>query len=326
MRLTIAALGLLAATPAFATADPARYMPAELVAETLAPKPGSTILVGFRMAPKPGWHGYWSNPGDSGIAPSVEWSAAKGLSFGRLLHPPPTLISADGISSYVHEGAHVLLARMRIGRGGVPGTPLPIEAKLSWAACTATQCVPLHATFSLDLVAGDGTPSADSAALERAERALPKSASAGTFMVEGKTVRLELPASAKLSLRTTRFFPDDNDSFRTAAARVSDDGRAIVAPFGTEPSNTMSGVLTDGRTSYRLAFHRTEPIAQTQSLAPTPRRVEASSDASPSTPSPRLPETQAAPPVENHARWLALAIVLIGVVASGLALRRRKPR
>ncbi len=59
MRLTFAAAALLlaVAAPAHAAADPARYMPAELIAQSVTPIPGSRILVGFRMVPKPGWHG-----------------------------------------------------------------------------------------------------------------------------------------------------------------------------------------------------------------------------------------------------------------------------
>lgn len=326
MRLTIAALALLAAAPAFAAADPARYMPAELIAESQTPKPGNTILVGFRMTPRPGWHGYWSNPGDSGIAPSVDWSAPQGISFGPLLHPAPSLISADGISSFVHEGPHTLLARMTIGRSVAPGTPMPIEAKLSWAACTATQCVPLHATFTLDLAAGDGTRSANAAALETAEHALPKTVAAGEFTVDGKTIQLTLPARLRLSSRTTRFFPDDNDSFETAAARIANGGRGIVAPFRAAPAKTMTGVVTDVHSAYRLAFKRVEPSAQTQFEAPTPPTAEGSPGASVSAPATELPELQEKPPVENDWRLLAFAIVLAGAVASGFALRRRKRR
>ena len=110
-RLVPFIVALLAAAVASAAADPTRYMPAELIAGTLDPAPGRTILVGIRMTPRPGWHGYWSNPGDSGIATTVRWSAPGGESFGPLLHPAPSLLSAGGVDSYVHEGEHILLSR-----------------------------------------------------------------------------------------------------------------------------------------------------------------------------------------------------------------------
>jgi DsbC/DsbD-like thiol-disulfide interchange protein len=327
MRLTFAAaaLSLALAAPAHAAADPARYMPAELIAESAAPEPGSTILVGFRMTPKPGWHGYWSNPGDSGIAPTVAWTAPEGVQFGPLLHPAPTLISADGISSYVHEGRHILLARMRLPASVGSGAAIPIEAKLNWAACTASQCVPLHATFTLDLVAGDGAKSPDAGALENAERALPKQAGSGEYAVEGNVVRLTLPKSMKVDPRAARFFPDENDAFQTGAARFSD-GHMISAPFRVAPNNSITGVVTDGRSAYRIAFKPMSPAVASEAKTPARALAESPPDAS-TLPIPTPPaKQQPAPTTANDWRWLALTIVLVGLIASGLALSRRKPR
>lgn len=330
MRLTLAAgaLLLLAASPACAAADPARYMPAELITETLRPKPGSTILVGFRMTPKPGWHGYWSNPGDSGIAPSVAWTRPAGVRFGPLLHPAPTLISADGISSFVHEGPHVLLARMTIGRSIAAGTPIPVTAKLSWAACTASQCVPLHGSFTLDLVAGDGDETPDAAVLKGAEAKLPVKAAPGAFTRDGDAVRLRLPSPLKLDPASTRFFPEDNDAFATAAGRPSlDRGAIVLAGPARTPRDSISGVVTDGRRSYEIAFNLSEPDARPRvtppSSAPAQERPAAVPPRAAPVPS---PQPRANPSVEDDWRWLALAIVFVGAIASGFALRRRKRR
>lgn len=143
LKLLVALLvSFLAATVPAVAADPARYMTVGLITESNVPRPGSTILIGIQFAPRPGWHGYWSNPGDSGIAPQVHWSAPKGVAFGPLMHPAPVLLTADGVSSYVHEGEHTLLSRVAIPSAFAPGTVITIVADLSWAACTATQCVP----------------------------------------------------------------------------------------------------------------------------------------------------------------------------------------
>ena len=231
MRLSFAAAGafaMVAGGPVFAAADPVRFMPAELIAGTPAPKAGTAILIGFRMSPRPGWHGYWSNPGDSGIAPTVTWKAPKGVSFGPLRHPAPTLLSADGINSYVHEGPHVLLSRMTVDRSVPSGTPIPIEAKLSWAACTATQCVPLHETMKLRLVSGNGEAGPDEAALSDAAARLPRAAPAGRLVTDDGKRSLALPTSIQLNPATTRFFPDDNDAFVTVTGQARLRSGALV--------------------------------------------------------------------------------------------------
>ena len=325
MRLAFAlgVFALSASVPASAAADPERYMPVRLIAESQVPKPGSTIVIGFQMTPKSGWHGYWSNPGDSGIAPSVTWSAPAGVSFGPLQHPAPTLLTADGISSYVHEGEHILLSRMTVPRTLAAGTPIPIAADLSWAACTATQCVPLHAKLTLELRAGDGSASENRAALHAAAERLPRSAPDGAFMESGKSLRLVLPQSLALQPARARFFAEQPGAFDTAAARsqVVDGSLVLTAPAGAAVPDTLAGVVTDGRRAYRLALLRTAdvpPKDASQNVA-----VEPSAETMPK------PEVQHEPRAQvpaGHADldsgprgWTALLVMAALIGAAGLA-------
>jgi DsbC/DsbD-like thiol-disulfide interchange protein len=331
-RILLPVLVLAAASGAAARTDPARYMDAKLLAETAAPKPGGTTLVGFRFTPKPGWHGYWSNPGDSGIAPTVRWTAPEGVSFGPLLHPAPTLISAGGIDSFVHEGPHVLLSRMTVGRSVAPGTPIAVKADLSWAACTATQCVPLRATFTLDLVAGDGANGRDASLLRAAAGRLPGVATGATFAVEGGRLRLQLPESLHLNARKTRFFPDEGGYFDSSAAQSSQDEGAILisAPFEREVPGSPSGVVSDGRRSYRVKFvpgpvsagvekpEAAEPSVQTTANSPSPG---ASKIAAPLHPNSGKPRGQA--PDQRNWLWL-LAAAVAATGAAGWYWRRKR--
>jgi DsbC/DsbD-like thiol-disulfide interchange protein len=270
-RLALFVLVLLAPAIASAAADPARYMPAELIAETLEPAPGSTVLVGIRMTPRAGWHGYWSNPGDSGIATTVRWSAPGGVSFGPLLHPAPSLLSEEGIDSYVHEGDHILLARMSMPESLPEGTAIPLVADLSWAACTATQCVPLRARLRLQLTAGEGAKGAEWASLDRAADKLPRAASGGSFVRDGNSIRLLLPGSLRLRAQTTRFFAEQPGAFDTASGQVEQsNGALVISGLGTAAAGQpISGVVTDGRAAYRLTLRESkEPL---QAAAARPR-------------------------------------------------------
>jgi DsbC/DsbD-like thiol-disulfide interchange protein len=327
-RIALAALMLVSGTPLFAAADPARYMSAALIAESLHPAAGSTMLVGFRMSPKPGWHGYWSNPGDSGIAPTVRWSAPEGVKFGPLLHPPPTLIRADGISSYVHNGDHVLLSRMTISRSAAAGAPIPVTAELSWAACTATQCVPLQAKLKLLLTAGDGSKSADWPVLQAAARKLPRPAPAGSFVVEGKSVRLLLPESVELDPRVVRFFPDTGDAWDTAAAHGQrlNGSISISGPVKGSPSQSLSGVVSDGRMAYRLNFLRSselqsglEPARSAVNVSPPKPEQHGAEKPSPGNPDP----IESSADSQSSPSWLWISIVGAFAAAMGLALGLR---
>lgn len=336
MRPAAAVIGLAlaaVASAASAAADPSKYMPTALIAETFSPRPGSTVLIGFRMNPKPGWHGYWSNPGDAGIVPSVKWSAPVGVTFGPLLHPAPTLIVGSGMSSFVHEGPHMLLSRMRVPASVARGTRIPVKAQLSWAACTASLCVPLHATFTLNLVAGDGAPGPALGAMQAALREVPSAAPAGTYSSDGEMLRLLVPRGLNLRASGAGFFPDESGTFATARARATvDEGKlAITAPAPAAPAGTIAGVLTDGRNAYRIAFDRVEP----QSATTVPAAATAAEDRTQLvTPEP-LQHAEAVPlqqPVQSEADpapspefpWLAVAAAaaLLGAGALAWALRR----
>lgn len=332
LRVPIALFALASAGAAIAAADPQAYMPTRLVAETTEPRPGSTVLVGFRMVPKAGWHGYWSNPGDSGLVPTVRWTAPVGVTFGPLLHPAPTLISDSGINSYVHDGPHVLLARMKVPSSIAPGTAIPVKAKLNWAACTATQCVPLSATFSLDLVAGNGAKGPDSPTLRSALAKLPRQAPEATFSRSGKTVSLHVPQSLRLNPRSALFFPDDNDAFPTARGRPSsDDGSVTIsAAMNNAPPRSISGVLSDGRSAYRISFIRGEAPAAAERAealenAAAEQEEEAQNASSvAATPSP-APEREAQPVERGSSAvglWIALAGALAAMVGGLVFLRR----
>ena len=328
MKLALAALPLIALGSASFAADPARYMTAELIAASPTPAPGSSILIGIRMTPRPGWHGYWSNPGDSGIAPTVRWSAPKGVTFGPLLHPAPTLLTADGMSSFVHEGRHVLLSRLAIARSIAAGTAIPITAALSWAACTATQCVPLHATLSLQLTAGDGARGPDWRELNAAAAKLPRQAPGGSFVVEGRSLRLLVPGSLKLDPSTVHLFADEPGVFHTAVARAAGIGGviSITAPAPESVPPSISGVLSDGRNSYRLSFDR-----QSEAAVPASETPPSSSKAPPRAEPVERPATRDAlvseatdPERESRTSllWLLLGAAILGLA---LILARRRP-
>ena len=179
-----------------------------LLTSTERPRPGQTFLVGLRLTPDPGWHSYWSNPGESGLAPTVDWQAPAALKFGPLQHPAPTLLKVIGITSYVHAGDHVLVSRVRVASSVASGTPLPIEARINWLACSESLCVPGRAVLHLELTAGDGAPGSSATILQAAERRLPGSARDGTFTVARGEIALRLPAGLQIDTKKASFFPD----------------------------------------------------------------------------------------------------------------------
>lgn len=265
--LALSGFALSAAAPA----NP-RFIDVKLVTQTSAPASGKTVLVGLQMTPQPGWHGYWSNPGENGLSPVVHWTAPPGVRFSPLEHPAPTMLQVSGLTSFVHDGPHMLIARMSVGRNLTIGTRLPITADVSFAACSDKLCVPEHAALKVDLVVGGGSPSTDAGGLRQAAAAIPKQASDGTFAIVGGNLLLELPPTLHLDSARARFFPDTNGYFDPVKAHAfTDDPIRISSPVHDPVPARVAGVLSDGSSSFRVAFRRGTVLASAKQQAPAIR-------------------------------------------------------
>ncbi len=109
--------------------------------------PNSRQWLAIEITPRDGWHSYWRNPGDSGAAPILEWTASPAdVSFTDPLFPVPKLIPVGPLANYGYSGASVMLVEMKTGNAN---TALKLDAE--WLICEV-ECVPQFATleFTLD--------------------------------------------------------------------------------------------------------------------------------------------------------------------------------
>jgi thiol:disulfide interchange protein DsbD len=114
-----------------------------LISETNAATDGKiTLALHFKMAP--GWHIYWSNPGDAGLPPQITLDPP--AAAGPFTYPPPEFLLQSGVAAYVLSG-DVVLPFTATGVGA------QVTAHANWLVCSDI-CVPEHATFMLALPGG----------------------------------------------------------------------------------------------------------------------------------------------------------------------------
>ena len=58
------------------------HVTASLIGETRNVVAGQPLHVALRQQIQPGWHTYWSNPGESGLPTTIDWSLPHGLQTG----------------------------------------------------------------------------------------------------------------------------------------------------------------------------------------------------------------------------------------------------
>ena len=201
---------------------------ARFVADSPRLDPGGTLALGVLLEMAPGWHVYWRNPGDSGLATDVRFELPPGFLVGPLLWPLPIEFSQPGdLIGYGYEGSVLLASEVRVPD---PLTEAPVTAKasVSWLACKDV-CV----LGSTELEALLPLEAAESAFADWRPR-LPWSASAGDRPFEVSTTGGLVPdaRTGDLSIwlqwsappRGVEWFPEPGDRLKVSGSRVQTRG------------------------------------------------------------------------------------------------------
>jgi thiol:disulfide interchange protein DsbD len=163
-----------------AAADPSGLAPvvrgshasAEIIAEKTSVKPGESFDIALRFKIESGWHMYWTNPGDSGMPPRVQWNLPAGVTVSELKFPVPKRIDVGGgLTSFGYEDELVLLATVTTTAD--VKLPLELTGDVKWLVCKET-CVSEKQSVALKL---NNEPTGGAAAVkadfERWRAALP---------------------------------------------------------------------------------------------------------------------------------------------------------
>ncbi|SNS45594.1 Thiol:disulfide interchange protein [Sphingomonas laterariae] len=250
-RLMTILAAMLLAMPALAQGP---HIQPRLVAESATPAAGGTTTLALVMKPAPTWHGYWKNPGDSGVETLIDWTLPAGASAGELTYPVPHTLIIAGLMNYVYEGEYAQLIELKVPAGLAPGTRLPIRGTAKWLACTEEICVPEKADIAVDLTVGDGkADQALTTSFARWRAAMPKPlGSEGRFALKGETFRIAVPLPAKLPVEDVYFFPLTDGAIDYAAPQaVSRNGDDLIvevkAAAGAADIAELDGVLRIGK-------------------------------------------------------------------------------
>ena len=123
---------------------------AMLVSEQDTVAAGSTFWVGVDLVMDEGWHVYWKNPGDSGMAPRIKWELPRGIRAGEIHWPYPTRINLDPLTSYGYAHEVLLLVPVTIDADFSSSSTADLHATVEWLTCK-DMCVPGRADLKIAL-------------------------------------------------------------------------------------------------------------------------------------------------------------------------------
>lgn len=176
------------------------HLQAQLLSEYSQVQAGQQVDVAVKLVPDAGWHTYWINPGDSGLATVVEWQLPAGVKAGQIQWPIAEKFNIGHLSNYGFEGDTYLLTTLTISEQFSDAT-LPITAQVDWLVCEE-YCIPGSATLSLELAVGTPQIAAEQASAFGAARSnLPEHADWPAFFdIQDRQVTIIVNAAEAAAL------------------------------------------------------------------------------------------------------------------------------
>lgn len=199
-------LGMLGAGLASA-GEKSGHAELELLLGSKAYSPGTVVEAGILLKMEDGWHSYWVNPGEGGMAPRVEWDLPEGWVAGPVLYPVPKWFMTGVLPGYGYEDEVVLPVFLTPAEDA--SGPVRVGLKVSWLTCNDDACVPGSATVARELEAGVGEPTADAARIAEALKKVPQPLAGAELAVEPleKAVRLEVKLPEGVDPSGAEVFP-----------------------------------------------------------------------------------------------------------------------
>lgn len=265
-------------TSAYPQASKIQHVHLSLVSEHGSVASGGSQWVGLRFQLDPGWHIYWSNPGDSGEPPKVVWQLPSGFKTGDLQFPTPHRIADHGLTDYGYEGDVVLLSKLTAPSGAASKTE--IGADVRYLVCREV-CMPGKDHVSLSLAGGEDEKSSSQAELIRGAQAnLPQS------LPPGARVSADLvPDAVLITVRGQNTVMGEIRDFIPSDAQVIDNStRPMISASGAvwkirikkseQPNNPsitrLRGLLITSTKAYNVDVPVT-PVKKTSQSASVPK-------------------------------------------------------
>ena len=230
----------------------------ELLLESRQPAPGAPVAALVRLTPRPGWHSYWSNPGDAGAPTRLIWTLPPDTPDPpQPRYPVPETLMVSGLMNHVYSGPAALLTEITPPASLAPGASFSVRLQAEWLICSDTQCVPEEAALNLDVRLGDGRPDAASAKhFQDARAALPRPVDWDIrYKIEDGRFILALPFATPGEVTSAHLFPDQDGIITYAAPQSLSLSRdmlrletAAATPLYLPSEGSITGLLRITRT------------------------------------------------------------------------------
>ena len=154
-------------------AEGSRLVKLSVVPDPIVVEAGGTALVAAVLSIEPGWHVYWKNPGDSGVAPTLRWTLPEGLVARAIQWPRPQVFATEHETTYGYEREVGLVVAIEaapdVKLGRYSGS-----VRSDWMVCKELCLIGGGtANFNVKVLAA-GDPAADAISIRAGDTVLPR--------------------------------------------------------------------------------------------------------------------------------------------------------
>ena len=250
----LAALFIAFVAPAAAQPLPGeRQVEGALHSSRAAVAPGETFTIVLRQNIREHWHTYWINPGDSGEATELTWSAPPGWQIGPIQWPAPRAIPFAMLVNFGYEGEVLFPIEVTAPANARVGSTVTLPVHAYWLVCSDI-CIPEEMDLTLNVpIAALGRDDPQWAPrIAAAVATLPSNAArVDARITSGAPARLSVALPNAGELRNLRFFAFDRDVMRAGEAQSARVG-AGGASFNLTPgvANNLGQIPLAGVVAY----------------------------------------------------------------------------
>lgn len=213
----------------------ALHLTVDLVPLSGSIQPGATTEVGLHFLLDKGWHVYWSNAGDSGEPPRIQWKLPRGITADPIQFPAPQRLPLGPLMDFGYENEVLFPMALQAARGLKAPATEQLTAHVDWLVCREV-CIPGKAdlTLPLKITTQPGAPDPNAQVLfDRFRALLPRPlppAARAVFASTPSGFTLALFGAGGQPHTSAQFFPLDQgqiDNVAPQAVRAIDDGLEI---------------------------------------------------------------------------------------------------
>jgi DsbC/DsbD-like thiol-disulfide interchange protein len=146
---------ILAMFPIPLLAETAGHVRATMLTDFDFARPGkgfSEFHIGVLLEIDPGWHIYWQNPGEAGLATTVRFSVPSDFTLGETEYPvAEKFVQPGGVIGYGYTRSVLLMATVTPPRQIHLSGDEKVSARATWLCCEKV-CIPGNTTVEVPLI------------------------------------------------------------------------------------------------------------------------------------------------------------------------------